>query len=111
MVFIDYAEIAGKGVCYVVDYDTPVKLSKLQRDKVEADIENIFKPEGKIELDENAGQDKAGYANSLLKQIYFAASTSLFINRGTEEGVKALFCETIATELQDPDNAKRTKVQ
>ena len=119
--FIDYAEIAGKGVCYVADYDTPVKLSKVQRDKVEADIENIFKPQGKIDLDENAGQDKAGYANSLLKQIYFAdnekfyetaaARTSLFINTGTEEGAKALFGETIPTELQDPYNVKRTKVQ
>ena len=119
--YIDYAEISGKGVCYVADYDTPVKLSKVQRDKVENDIINIFKPKGKIDLDENAGKDKAGNANSLLKQIYFAdnekfyetaaARTSLFINTATEEGAKALFNDSIPEELQDPDNNKRTKVQ
>ena len=32
--YIDYAEITGKGVCYVSDYDTPFKLAKVQRDKV-----------------------------------------------------------------------------
>ena len=121
MDYIDYAEITGKGVCYVSDYDTPVKLAKVQRDKVENDILDIFKPEGIIDLDENAGQDKAGYANSLLKQIYFAdnekfyetaaARTSLFIDTSNEEGAKALYNGSIPEDLQDPYNNKRTKVQ
>ena len=105
----------------MADYDTPVKLAKVQRDDVAGDIQGIFIPTGKIDLDENAGQVKAGNANSLLKQIYFSdnekfyetatARNSLFINTATEKGAKALYGSNIPEELQDPENNKKTKVQ
>ena len=119
--YIDYVEVAGKGVCYVADYDTPVKLAKIQRDELIGNVTNLFEPEGTISPDETAGQDKGINANSLLKQIYFAdnekfyetatARTSLFINTANEEGAKALYGDDILEELKDPYNPKRTKVQ
>ena len=118
--YIDYAEIAGKGVCYVADYDTPVKLAKRQREEINE--EHIFKPPAeKIKLDETADQTKAQSANTLLKQIYFAdnekfyetaaARTSLFINTATEAGAKAMFGDTIPEEYKDPYHPNRAKVQ
>ena len=119
--YIDYAEIAGKGVCYVADYDTPVKLAKKERNELKDIIPNLFEPEGIIETDENAGKDKATNANSLLHQIYFAdnekfyetatARTSLFINTAKEEGAKAMYGDEIPEGLEDPYHPNRTKVQ
>ena len=43
MDYIDYAEVAGKGVCYVADYDTPVKLSKIKREELIDKIINLYK--------------------------------------------------------------------
>ena len=119
--YIDYVEIAGKGVCYVSDYDTPVKLAKKERNELKGIVENLFEPEGKIKPDENAGQDKATNANNLLHQIYFAdnekfyetatARTTLFINTANEEGAKAMYGDEIPEGLEDPYNKNRTKVQ
>ena len=122
--YIDYVEVAGKNVCYVADYDTPVKLSKVERSSLtEENVKNLFSPTGNAEPDDYAGLDKATNANSLLKQIYFgdnekfyetaSARTSLFINTAAEEGAKALFGDesNIPEGLKDPYNSKRTKVQ
>ena len=119
--YIDYIEIAGKGICYVDDFDTPVKMAKVPRDSVSG-IDNLYVPkEEDSGPDDYAGQDKATNANSLLKQIYFgdnekfyetaAPRVSLFVNTATEKGAKALFGDTIPTELKDPHNGQRTKVQ
>ncbi|MBO5530612.1 MAG: hypothetical protein J5970_04365, partial [Bacilli bacterium] len=119
--YIDYAEVAGKGVCYVADYDTPVKLSKIQREELTGKLTNLYTPEGNIVMDDSAGKDKATNPNSLLKQIYFGdnekfyetatARTSLFINTATEEGAKAMYNDNIDNNLIDPYNNKRTKTQ
>ena len=119
--YIDYAEVAGKGVCYVADYDTPVQLSKVQRDQLSDQITNLYTPKGKVTVDDYAGQDKATNPNSLLKQIYFGdnekfyetatARTSLFINTAIEEGAKAMYNGSIDNDLIDPYNNKRSKVQ
>ena len=118
--YIDYVEVAGKNVCYVADYDTPVKIAKKNRYELNDTVENLFVPKGKMKPDEYAGFDSTN-ANSLLKQIYFAdnekfyetakARTSLFINSATEEGAKALYGDNIPEDLKDPYNDKRTKVQ
>ena len=123
--YIDYAELAGKGICYVADFDTPTKIARWSREellKVGA-IKNIYNyTSGKITLDENAGSDKN--ANSLLKQIYFGdnekfyetatSRTSLFVDTATEAGARALFGERdeeIPDDLKDPYHPNRTKKQ
>ena len=118
--YIDYVEIAGKNVCYVADYDTPVKIAKKNRYELNDKVENLFVPKGKMEPDDYAGLDSTN-SNSLLKQIYFAdnekfyetakARTSLFINSATEEGAKALYGNNIPEDLKDPYNENRAKVQ
>ena len=118
--YIDYVEIAGKNVCYVADYDTPVKIAKKNRYELNDTVENLFVPKGKMEPDDYAGLDSTN-SNSLLKQIYFAdnekfyetakARTSLFINSATEEGAKALYGNNIPEDLKDPYNENRAKVQ
>ena len=118
--YIDYVEVAGKNICYVADYDTPVKIAKKNRYELNDTVKNLFAPKGKMEPDDYAGFDSTN-ANSLLKQIYFGdnekfyetakARTSLFINTATEEGAKALYGNNIPEDLKDPYNEKRTKVQ
>ena len=121
--YIDYAEIAGKGIVYVDDFDTPTKIARRSREELQAKgtIKNIYNyTEGNITLDEKAGSDKN--ANSLLKQIYFGdnekfyetatSRTSLFIDTATEEGAKALYgerSENIPDDLVDPYYPNRTK--
>ena len=121
--YIDYAEIAGKGIVYVDDYDTPTKIARRSREELQAKglIKNIYNfTEGNITLDEKAGSDKN--ANSLLKQIYFGdnekfyetatSRTSLFIDTATDEGASALYGERneqIPADLVDPHNPTRTK--
>ena len=123
--YIDYAELAGKGICYVDDFGTPTKIARRSREQLQSEgaIKNIYNyTEGEIKLDENAGSDKS--ANSLLKQIYFGdnekfyetatSRTSLFVDTATEEGAKALYGERneeIPSELKDPYYPKRTKTQ
>ena len=122
--YIDYVEVAGKGVCYVADYDTPVKLAKKQRSELIGNVTALFEPTGTIKPDETAGLDKATNANSLLKQIYFAdsekfyetaaARTSLFINTATEKGAKALYGENLEQmneTIKDPYHPTRAKAQ
>ena len=119
--YIDYVEVAGKDICYVDDYDTPVKLSKEPRSTLNTIVENLYNPTGNEKPDDYAGTNKATNANSLLKQIYFGdnekfyetatARTSLFINTATEKGAKTLYGDEIPTELKDPYNDKRTKTQ
>ena len=121
--YIDYVEIAGKNVCYVADYDTPVKIAKKSRDELKNNntVKHLFIPKGKINPDDYAGKDKVTNANYLLKQIYFAdnekfyetatARTSLFINTATELGAQANYGNNIPDDLKDPYNTNRTKVQ
>jgi hypothetical protein len=70
--YIDYAEIAGKNVCYVDDFDTPVKLAKVKRE----DAEYTAKSEAfeSMTYDEKAGPEKGVLPNTLLHQVYFGIS-------------------------------------
>ena len=119
--YIDYAEVAGKGVCFVNDYDTPVKLTRMQRDDPEVIITNKYELTANVEMDENAGADKGITPNSLLKQIYYADSesfyetaaprTSLFIDTATEVGAQAYYeGDSIPNEEIDKDNNNVAKV-
>ena len=119
--YIDYVEVSGKGVCYVADFDTPVKMGKVTRQSLEGTVKNLYTPTGNAQPDEYANKIKATNANSLLKQIYFAdnekfyetadARTSLFINTAKEEGAEALYGNNIPEGLVDPDNNKKAKAQ
>ena len=40
--FIDYAEVAGKNICYVDDFDTPVKLQKKLRTDEDVNYPNLL---------------------------------------------------------------------
>jgi hypothetical protein len=55
--YIDYVEVAGKNVCYVADYDTPVKIAKKNRYELNDTVKNLFAPKGKMEPDDYAGFD------------------------------------------------------
>ena len=117
--YIDYVEVAGKSVCYVDDFDTPVKLGRTSREDAEGKITELYHPVGNATIDEYADRTKAS-ANSLLKQVYYgdnemfyetaAARTSLFINTAKEEGAKALYGDNIPEEIKDPHNNKKAKV-
>ena len=118
--YIDYVEVAGKKVCYVDDFDTPVKLARKARDELEEKVTGLYKPEGNATIDEYADKTKAS-ANSLLKQVYYADNemfyetaaprVSLFINPITEEAAKALYGDDpIPDDKKDPHNDKRCKV-
>ena len=111
--YIDYAEVAGKGMCYVSDYDTPVKLSKNQRTDEEVDYKDKYVlPEEDIILDEKKGPTKGISKNTLLRQLYFvdaerfyetaAPRLSLFVDQSTEKGTQCYYGDP----SNIPDNEK-----
>ena len=118
--YIDYVEVGGKGVYYVQDFDTPVKIKKIPRDEVKNIKEDIYTPKDGDKIDDYAGETKASNA-SLLKQVYFADNeqfyetaetrTSLFINTAMEEGAKAMYGNSIPDDIKDPNKENRAKTQ
>ena len=124
--YIDYAEIAGKNICYVSDFDTPVKLSKNQRSDEEVKYKDKYEipQDAEITLDEKMGSSKGISPNTLLRQLYFVdaerfyetahSRQSLFVNTATEEGAKAYYGEKIneiPDDERDGDNDKLGRVQ
>ena len=123
--YIDYIEVAGKGMCYVNDYDTPSKINVVERRKIN-NVPNLYQPTAtneKKQIDDYAGTNKGISENTLLRQIYFgdnerfyetaAPRISLFVDTSKEEGAKALYDNEIPEELKDPDpdRANRAKAQ
>ena len=117
--YIDYAEIAGKNVCYVDDFDTPVKLGRSKRSDV--NHEGISKEYTTMTYDEKAGPEKGVSPNTLLKQVYFgtakqfyetaAPRKSLFIDTSTKVGAKAYYGDDeIPEEEQDKDDPTKARV-
>ena len=119
--YIDYAEIAGKNVCYVDDYDTPVKLGRKQRGDVT--FEGKITPTTEMIYDEKAGPEKGITTNTLLKQVYFGNSKqfyetaaprqSLFIDTSTIEGAKAYYDDVnkdIPEDEKDISNPQKARV-
>ena len=114
--YIDYAEVAGKNVCYVDDFDTPTKIAHNMREDTPEVITNKYEPkEGeKITLDESAGAEKGISPNTLLRQIYFGDSEkfyetaaprkSLFIDPTTTAGATAYYGGNIAEDEKDKEN-------
>ena len=122
--YIDYAEVAGKEVCYVDDFDTPVKYSRDQRTNESIVYPNKYTlPDDQpVTLDEGAGALKGISPNTLLRQLYFVDSEkfyetaaprkSLFINRATVVGSKAYYGnDAIPTNEKDLDNPAIARVQ
>ena len=123
--YIDYIEVAGKGMCYVNDYDTPSKINVVERRKIN-NVPNLYQPTAtneKKQIDDYAGTNKGISENTLLRQIYFgdnerfyetaAPRISLFVDTSKEEGAKTLYDNEIPEELKDPDpdRANRAKAQ
>ena len=120
--YIDYAEVAGKGVCYVNDYDTPVKLTRVQRDDPDVIYDNKYELTSNVTLDEKAGPDKGITPNTLLKQLYFVDSelfyetaaprTSLFIDTASEIGAQTYYYDgdSIPDDEVDIANSKKARV-
>ena len=117
--YIDYAEIAGKNVCYVDDFDTPVKLGRSKRSDV--NHEGISKEYTTMTYDEKAGPEKGVSPNTLLKQVYFgtakqfyetaAPRKSLFIDTSTNVGASAYYgSDPIPEEEQDKDDPTKARV-
>ena len=121
--YIDYAEVAGKNVSYVNDYDTPVKISKNQRTDVNYENKFELPNNDNIVLDEKAGATRGISKNTLLRQLYFvdaekfyetaAPRLSLFINPATEVGAEAYYggnFDEIPEDDRNPDDPHRAKV-
>ena len=120
--YIDYAEVAGKNVCYVDDFDTPVKYSRSQRTNESVVYPNKFiLPSESVILDEKAGALKGISPHTLLREMHFndsekfyetaAPRKSLFINTATVEGAKAYYGDDpIPDDEKDADNPNITKV-
>ena len=123
--YIDYAEVAGKNVSYVNDYDTPVKISQNQRTDESVNYVNKFvlPNNDNIVLDEKAGATRGISKNTLLRQLYFvdaekfyetaAPRLSLFINPATEVGAEAYYggnFDEIPEDDRNPDDPHRAKV-
>ena len=121
--YVDYAEVAGKNVCYVNDYDTPVKLSKNQRSDEKVDYPNKFNmtKNENITLDEQQGPSKGISPYTLLRQLYFvdaerfyetaAPRQTLFINPATEIGALEYFKGgDIPLEEQDIEDPTKGRV-
>jgi hypothetical protein len=121
--YIDYAEVAGKDVSYVNDYDTPVKISKNQRTDVNYENKFELPNNDNIVLDEKAGATRGISKNTLLRQLYFvdaekfyetaAPRLSLFINPATEVGAEAYYggnFDEIPEDDRNPDDPYRAKV-
>ena len=114
--YIDYAEVAGKNVCYVDDFDTPTKIAHNMREDTPEVITNKYEPkEGEnIILDESAGAEKGISPNTLLRQIYFGDSEkfyetaaprkSLFIDPTTTAGATAYYGGNIPEDEKDKEN-------
>ena len=121
--YVDYAEVAGKNVCYVNDYDTPVKLSKNQRSDEKVDYPNKFNmtKNENITLDEQQGPSKGISPYTLLRQLNFvdaerfyetaAPRQTLFINPATEIGAREYFKGgDIPLEEQDIEDPTKGRV-
>ena len=119
--YIDYVEVAGKGVCYVDDYDTPVKLTRVQRDDPDVVYDNKYELTTSVTFDEKAGPDKGITPNTLLKQLYFVDSelfyetaaprTSLFIDTATEIGAQTYYYEGDSIPDDEVDIANNNKAR
>ena len=121
--YIDYFEVAGKNMCYVNDYDTPVKINVAKRSKI-TDVLNLYtitEADNDRKIDDYAGSNKGISPTTLLKQLYFgdnerfyetaAPRVSLFVDTAQEEGAKALFGNEIPEEFKDPHNTNKAKQQ
>ena len=73
--YIDYAELSGKNIINVIDWDTPVKISKVMRSDINSDENhNIYSPTNRIPVEQIdiIGSDIIKKTNSdmLLKEVY-----------------------------------------
>ena len=121
--YIDYFEVAGKNMCYVNDYDTPVKINVAKRSKITnvLNLYTITEADNDRKIDDYAGSNKGISPTTLLKQLYFgdnerfyetaAPRVSLFVDTAQEEGAKALFGNEIPEEFKDPHNTNKAKQQ
>ena len=119
--FIDYAEVAGKNICYVDDFDTPVKLEKKLRTDEDVNYPNkLIKPSEDGKLDENYGADKGITSNTILRQIYFGDSEkfyetsaprkTLFVNTATETGASLYYgSDEIPLSERDKENEHKAR--
>lgn len=118
--YIDYSELFGKNIIYVADWDTPVKVTKVQRDEI-PDYPNKYISTTK-DVDNNNNVILQTTSDTLLKEIYFGYAdllyekatqrTSLFINTSSVEGAEIYYENNIPEEKKDPNNEgiAKTKV-
>ena len=118
--YIDYSELFGKNIIYVADWDTPVKVTKVQREET-PDYPNKYTSTTK-DVDNNNNVILQTTSDTLLKEIYFGYAdvlyekatqrTSLFINTSSVEGAKIYYENNIPKEKKDPNNEgiAKTKV-
>ena len=80
--YIDYAELSGKNVINVIDWDTPVKISKIMRSDIISDENhNIYSPSNKIPAEKMdiIGSNIIKMTNSdmVLKEVFYDDNVDL----------------------------------
>jgi hypothetical protein len=73
--YIDYAELSGKNIINVIDWDTPVKISKVMRSDINSDENhNIYSPINRIPVEQidiiGSNIIKKTNSDMLLKEVY-----------------------------------------
>ena len=74
--YIDYAELSGKDIINVIDWDTPVKISKVMRNDIDLDENhNIYSPHNRIPVEEmdilGSNIIKMTNSDELLKEVFY----------------------------------------
>ena len=134
--YIDNDELNGKGLVYVKDWDTAVRISKISRDEVKHNISSegieneIYDP---LNFQDGSKLDILGAniitstnSENLLLQIAFTDSelfyehatqrTMVFVDTSTEKGAESQygFIDTelnLDTSNRNPDNVKTEKIE
>lgn len=127
--YIDQLELKGTGYFTVIDWDTPIKISKTQRSDVDTKY-NIYDPMNdgaNLSSDENVDKTTKSNIQTVTHEISFFDSDafyehatqrkSIFLDINTEEGAKNYYTKygedsyTIPENEVDGENSKIAKVE
>ena len=120
--FVDYAELSGKDVVIVKDFEQPVKYVKVDRtDVTEDEVKNLFHVSGKVNDDINEEKTVKTNSQMLLKEICYEDADIfyeladfrrlIFLDTSSKEGAQAFYNNNIPEEDQDPADTSRAKIQ
>ena len=120
--FIDYAELSGKDIVIVKDFDQPVKYVKVERTDVKEknEVKDLFEVSGSLKTDVDEDNSLKTNNQMLLKEICYKDADIFyeiadfrrfaFIDTSKTNGAKAYYNDNIPEEEKDPADNTRAKI-